>query len=175
MYKKPILLQHLSWSRIHVTSVFVCDFLLDIWGMTGCSWSIVPQVIQFFRKLRKEGGNWRGRGCTHPLVKRNTKEILGKGIKSCSVNWSCIIALHIPSLYIFIKSKFKDFSGMTLNFSRTENYWSWLRHIQLNTHLPIIQNTCNSDMLRRNCTRPATPHNLEVWKQGNKKLRGGWH
>ena len=75
------------------------------------------------QKTQKRRGRLEGEGGAHThWLKRNTKEILGKGIKSCSVNWSCIIALHIPSLYIFIKSKFKDFSGMTLNFSRTENY-----------------------------------------------------
>ena len=61
-------------------------------------------------------------------------------------------------------------SRTILNFSRTENYWvSRLSHI--NPYFSIIQSTRNSsrnsDMLHRNCTRQATPHNLEVQKQGS--------
>ena len=41
----------------------------------------------------------------------------------------------------------------------------------MNPHFPIIQSTRNSsrnsDILHRNCTMQATPHNLEVQKQGS--------
>ena len=72
--------------------------------------------------------------------------------------------------YGFNKSKFKDFLRTILNFLRTENYWgSRLCHI--NPCFPIIQSirnsSRNSNMLYRNCTRKATPHNLEVQKQGS--------
>ena len=61
-------------------------------------------------------------------------------------------------------------SRTILNFSRTENYWvSRLSHI--NPYFSIIQSTRNSsrnsDMLHKNFTRQATPHNLEVQKQGS--------
>ena len=69
-----------------------------------------------------------------------------------SLSWS---EVHWQQTLIQGSFNLKDFSRKFFNFSRTEDYWGWIGHILLNTHLPIIQNTHKSwrkvTRLCRNC------------------------
>ena len=101
---------------------------------------------------------------------------------SCVISLIVLLTLPLPSSAALLKLPITGFvqlhqiklpglfKNIFFSFSRTENYWgSRLSHI--NPYFPVIRSTHNSsrnsDMLHRNCTRQATPHNIEVQKQGS--------